>query len=74
MQRNRAGQDVRAGEVFVEYIEKTGGAILDFARRATARSGRVENGSGRKMQFAGPRDGGVAYTESDSEVQNGNSV
>ena len=48
-------------------------AILDFARRETALSCRVGNGSGTKNAARTPKDGALAYTESGLEVQNGNS-
>jgi hypothetical protein len=56
MQRKRATQDARAGEVFAKGIEKMGFAILDFARSAGAPSCRVENGS-RKKNAAGRNKG-----------------
>jgi hypothetical protein len=48
IQRDRATQDARAGEVLTESVEKMGLAILDFARSAGSPSCGVENGSGRK--------------------------
>ena len=64
IQRNRAGQDVRAGEVFVECTEKKGVRDFDFFAQgdSPALQGRKrlrdeECGSG------GTRNGALAYTE-----------
>jgi ribosomal protein S27E len=48
IQRNRATQDARAGEVFAESIEKMGFATLDFARSAGIPFCWVENGPRKK--------------------------
>ena len=74
MQRNRADQDVRDGGAFAEGTEKTGVRDLEFCAQG---DGPVLQGLktvlGWRIQFAGPKDGGLAYTEWDSEVSNGNS-
>jgi hypothetical protein len=74
-QRNQADKGVRAGEVFSECIEKTGLPILDFPGRAKTVLAEAKTASGGKnaTRRAGPKDGGLAYTEWDLEVQNGNS-
>jgi hypothetical protein len=62
--RNQGDQGVRAGEVFVECTEEAGFPGFGF-------SGQGDNPAlqGRKrlpaeeMQLAGPKDGGLAYTE-----------
>jgi Transposase DDE domain group 1 len=53
IQPNRADQDVKAGEVFVKGIEKTGVRDFGFCERLRDE----ERGSGR------PKDGALAYTE-----------
>ena len=73
IQRNRATQDARAGEVFAEGIEKMGFAMLDLARRWEPRLAGSKTAPGRRMRLAGTKDGGLAYTERELEVQNGDS-
>jgi hypothetical protein len=74
IQRNRAEQGVRAGEVFVEDFERTG--VRDFGfcaqRDSPAWQGRKRLPEER-MQLAGSRYGGSVYTESDRKFRNGNS-
>ena len=81
-QRNQGDQSVRAGEVFVECIENTGfhgfGLCGQCDNPALATSHRHVHWDRRRlpeerMQLAGSKDGGSVYTESDREVQNGNS-
>jgi hypothetical protein len=55
-------------------METTGVGDFGFCAQGDSpvwqgRKGFPEEGT----QFAGPKDGGLAYTECDSEVQNGNS-
>jgi hypothetical protein len=50
-----------------------GFAILGLSGGQQTRHARAKTAPGRKMQFAGPKDGGRGYTRSDLEVQNGNS-
>lgn len=59
--------------MFAERVEKVGFAILDFGRSAGSRCCGVENGSPKKMWLAGTKDGALAYTEWQLEVQNGDS-
>jgi hypothetical protein len=67
IQRNRAGQDVRAGEVFVECTEKKGVRDFDFFAQGDSPVlqglAGSETAPGGRTQFAGPEDGGLAYTE-----------
>ena len=55
-------QDVEAGDVFVEGIEKTGVRGFGFCER---RESPVLQGRKRlrAMRLAGPKDGALAYTE-----------
>jgi hypothetical protein len=68
------GQEVRVGEVFVECAEKIGFPGFGFFRQGNnyALRGRRRLPE-EKMQLAGSKDGGLAYTKWDLEVQNGNS-
>src|ERR1019366_1284057 len=53
IQRSRATQDARAGEVSAEGIEKMGFAILDFARSAReTRFAGSKTAPGRRMRLA----------------------
>jgi len=75
-QRNQADQDVEAGAVFVEITEKTGipgSWILRAGRQPHLARARTAPGK-KRMQLARPQDGGLVYTQSNLEVQNGNSA
>jgi hypothetical protein len=64
IQRNRAGQDVRAEEVLVEGSEKTGVRDFEFcAQGGQPGLAGSKTAPEERMQFAGPKDGGLAYTE-----------
>jgi len=73
-QRDQGDHDMGVGGVFVECVEKTGllGFGLSGQGGSPALRGRRRLPEG-KMQLAGPRDGGLVYTEWGLEVQNGNS-
>jgi hypothetical protein len=72
-QRNQADQDVEAGEVFVKCIEKTGLSGCGFSRQGEIGARLSQRRLAKeKMQLAGLKDGGLAYTECGLEVQNGN--
>jgi hypothetical protein len=60
--------------MFVEWTEKAGFPGFGFCGQGDnpALRWRRRLPAG-KMQLAGPKDGGLVYTEWDLEVQNGNS-
>src|ERR1022692_914680 len=63
IQRSRATQDARAGEVSAEGVEKMGFAILDFARSAReTRFAGSKTAPGRRMRLAGTKDGASAFS------------
>jgi hypothetical protein len=65
---------VRAVEVFVEWSENTGFPGFGLCGQGDNPALRdLRRLPEEKMQLAGSKDGDSVYTESDREVQNGNS-